>query len=188
MGLYAIFLVALSLAMDAFAVSITNGISVEDFGKKDSIKQGIYFGFFQSAMPVLGWFLGTSVKVYIEAVDHWIAFVLLAGIGGSMIWESLKKDEGDSETKTKLTAKNLVVQGIATSIDALAIGISFAILDVNIFVAALMIGVVAFILSYLGGILGKSLGGFLQKKTEFAGGAILVLIGVKILLEHTIFL
>ena len=163
-----ILLIAVSLAMDAFAVSISNGVSVKGFGKKQAATQGLYFGGFQFLMPVIGWFLGSSVKTYIESVDHWIAFVLLAIIGGNMIRESFGDDEEESG-QSVLTAKVLLLQAVATSIDALAVGI---------------IGVVSFVLSFCGGMLGKGLGNFLQAKAEFAGGAVLILIGIKILVEH----
>lgn len=184
MELFTILLIALSLAMDAFAVSISNGIRILDFGRADAFKQGIYFGAFQFIMPIVGWFLGTSVRGYIEAVDHWIAFFLLVLIGGNMIWESMKKEDVGQERKKILTSKELMIQAIATSIDALAVGISFAVLDVSIISASMMIGLVAFALSFIGGYLGKGLGGFLQKKTEFAGGGLLILIGIKVLIEH----
>lgn len=185
MEMVTIVLIALSLAMDAFAVSISNGVSVRGFGKKQAVKQGLYFGGFQFLMPLIGWFLGTSVKTYIESVDHWIAFALLAVIGGNMIRESLSGDEEKGESV--LTGKVLLLQAVATSIDALAVGISFAILDVNILQAGIIIGVVSFVLSYMGGMLGRQLGNFLQAKAAIAGGIVLILIGCKILLEHTIF-
>ena len=181
-----IFFIAVSLAMDAFAVSIANGACVTNFCKKNAVQQGLYFGGFQFLMPLLGWLLGTSVKNYIEAVDHWIAFGLLALIGGNMILESIKKQEEEIECTVVLTTKNLILQAIATSIDALAVGISFAILDVHIVAAAAIIGIVAFIISYIGGILGTGLGQFLEKKTTFVGGLVLIAIGLKIVFEHTL--
>lgn len=181
-----LFLIALSLAMDAFAVSISNGVSVRGFCGRDAVRQGLYFGGFQFLMPVIGWLLGSSVKNAVEAVDHWIAFFLLAVIGGNMIWESLKKEDGPKETV--LTARVLLLQAVATSIDALAVGISFALLEVNILTAGLLIGVVSFVLSFLGGILGRGLGGFLQAKAAFVGGVVLILIGGKILAEHLFFM
>lgn len=181
-----IFLIAVSLAMDAFAVSISNGVSVKGFGKSHAIKQGLYFGVFQFLMPLIGWVLGSSVKSYIEAVDHWIAFGLLAIIGVNMIRESLS-EEDDEEEATELSPKVLVLQAIATSIDALAVGISFAVLSVNIVQAAVIIGVVAFVFGVAGGILGKKIGGLLQSKAELAGGVVLILIGCKILVEHLFF-
>ena len=170
-----IFLIALSLAMDAFAVSISNGVSVRGFGKKDAVRQGLYFGIFQFLMPLIGWFLGSRVKDCIAALDHWIAFLLLAVIGANMIRESLKEENAQEESH--LTSKVLMLQAIATSIDALAVGISFALLDVNILTAGLIIGIIAFALSFTGGILGKGLGSFLQAKAAFAGGTVLILIG-----------
>lgn len=182
MGTGMIFLIAVSLAMDAFAVSISNGVSVGGFGKKDAMKQGLYFGGFQFLMPVLGWVLGSSVKHYIEAVDHWIAFGLLAVIGINMIRESLSGEE--EEGAAELSVKVLILQAIATSIDALAVGISFAVLRVDILWASAIIGVVAFAFGLMGGVLGKKIGGLLQNKAELAGGVVLLLIGCKILVEH----
>lgn len=181
-----IFLIALSLAMDAFAVSISNGVSVRGFGKKDAVRQGLYFGIFQFLMPLIGWFLGSRVKDCIATLDHWIAFLLLAVIGANMICESLKEENAQEESH--LTSKVLMLQAIATSIDALAVGISFALLDVNILTAGLIIGIIAFALSFTGGILGKGLGSFLQAKAAFAGGTVLILIGLKILVEHLFFM
>ncbi len=177
-----IILIAVSLAMDAFAVSIANGVSVSHFAKKDAIKQGIYFGLFQFCMPLLGWLLGSSIKSVMESFDHWIAFILLALIGGNMILESFQKEE--QKEITALTNKNLILQAVATSIDALAVGVSFAMLSVPIVFAAAVIGIVAFLFSYAGGMLGKHLGAFLQKKASVAGGIVLIAVGVHILLEH----
>lgn len=161
-----IFFIALSLAMDAFAVSITNGITAVEFNHLDAVKQGIYFGIFQFIMPVIGWFLGSSVKDSIEFIDHWIAFILLGAIGGNMIYESFHKPKEicACSKNTCMTAKCLTLQAIATSIDALAVGIGFALLDIDILFSAVIIGLVAFSLSFFGGILGKSLGKLFQKK------------------------
>ncbi len=176
------FLVAISLAMDAFAVSLSNGMSIPQFGTRFAMKQGIYFGFFQFIMPMLGWLLGESVNQYIQALDHWIAFLLLGIIGGNMIKESMEKEK---ECIIKMiTNKELILQAIATSIDALAVGVSFALLQVNIYYACSLIGVVAFLFSYIGGILGKKLGKVLGKKAECVGGILLLLIGIHIVLEH----
>jgi len=184
--LITIFLIAVSLAMDAFAVSISNGVCTRGFGKKDAVRQAAFFGGFQFIMPVIGWFLGCSVKTYIEAVDHWIAFLLLLIIGGNMIYGSIKGGDDDNSCSTSLTNKMLFLQAIATSIDALAVGISFAILDVNILEAGIIIGVVSFVISCLGAYAGKYLGDKLQSKAEIIGGVVLILIGTKILLEHTL--
>ncbi|WP_330698092.1 manganese efflux pump MntP [Anaerotignum sp.] len=178
-----ILLIAVSLAMDAFAVSISNGVSVRGFRKQDAIRQAAFFGGFQFLMPVIGWVLGSSVKTYIEAVDHWIAFILLLIIGGNMIRESLKGDDED-KVSGALTNKMLFFQAVATSIDALAVGISFAILDVNIIQAGVVIGIVSFAISCMGAWAGKYLGDKLQSKAEIMGGIVLILIGTKILVEH----
>ena len=178
---FSIFFIAVGLAMDAFAVSVSNGVSVRGFGVKESALQGFYFGVFQFLMPVIGYLLGSTVQAYIEAVDHWIAFGLLAAIGINMIRESRGEEE---KVNCVLTPKVLLVQAIATSIDALAVGMSFALLKVDIFFAAGVIGVVAFVISFIGGTLGKKLGDMLQSKAELAGGLILICTGLKILVEH----
>lgn len=178
-----IFLIAVSLALDAFAVSVSSGISVPGFGWKQALKMGLYFGVFQAAMPLIGWFLGSSLSIYIVAVDHWIAFALLALIGGRMVWGTLKGGE-EEEAPTDLSAGRLVMLAIATSIDALAVGISMAFMDVQIGVAATVIGLVAFVLSVVGGLAGRKLGGLFQQKAELVGGLVLIGIGIKILVEH----
>lgn len=170
--------------MDAFAVSVSSGISTPGFGWRQALKMGIYFGFFQFAMPLVGWFLGSSVSTYIEAVDHWIAFGLLALIGGHMIWESSTKPCGREDGPVALTAGRLTVLAVATSIDALAVGVSLAFVTSDILPAAAVIGVVAFCLSVLGGLAGRRLGCLFQRRAEIAGGLVLVGIGVKILVEH----
>jgi putative Mn2+ efflux pump MntP len=184
LGFSAIMLIAVSLAMDAFAVSISNGVCIRGFGKKDAIKQAAFFGGFQFIMPIIGWFLGSSVKTYIEAVDHWIAFILLLMIGANMIRESLKNEKEEKSCYRSLTNKMLFFQAVATSIDALAVGISFAILNVNILQAGVMIGIVSFVISCIGACAGKYLGDKLQTKAEIFGGVVLILIGSKILIEH----
>lgn len=180
-----VFLIAVSLALDAFAVSVSGGISVKGFGWRHAVKMGGYFGLFQFAMPLVGWFLGSSVSAYIEAVDHWIAFGLLALIGGRMVWGALKNGCGECEEgPTDLSCRRLLVLAVATSIDALAVGISMAFMDVNILLSAVVIGLVAFFLSVLGGLLGKRLGCLFRRRAEIVGGLVLIAIGVKILVEH----
>lgn len=178
-----ILLIAVSLAMDAFAVSVSTGIAVPGFGVRQAARIGAWCGFFQFAMPLIGWFLGTSVKSYIQAVDHWIAFVLLAFIGGHMVWDALHSACGE-EAVTDLSTKRLFLLALATSIDALAVGVTLAFIDVNILLASAVIGVVAFVLAMLGGLLGRRLGCLFQRRATLLGGAVLVLIGVKILFEH----
>ena len=177
-----IFLIALSLAMDAFAVSVSTGISIPGFGPRQAARIGLWCGAFQFAMPLVGWFLGSSVKTYIEAVDHWIAFGLLALIGGNMILEAVRG--GEEEALTELSVKRLFLLALATSIDALAVGITLAFEPVNILFSAGVIGVVAFALAMLGGLLGHRLGQLFQKRATILGGLVLIGIGLKILLEH----
>ena len=185
MDLIAIFLIAVSLALDAFAVSVSIGISVPGFGWRQAVKMGCWFGAFQFLMPLLGWALGSSVSRYIEAVDHWIAFALLALIGGKMVWESLRKGcGGEEEAPGDLSARRLCVLAVATSIDALAVGVSMAFMPVDILSSAGIIGIVAFVLSVVGGLVGRRLGCLFQRRAELVGGLVLIGIGVKILCEH----
>lgn len=177
-----IVLIAVSLALDAFAVSVSTGIAMPGFSWRQGVKMGLWFGAFQCIMPLAGWALGSSMARYIQSVDHWIAFCLLAVIGGKMIWEA--RGEGGEEAVADLSAQRLCVLAIATSIDALAVGVSMAFMSVNILVAAVVIGVVAFALSLVGGLLGRRLGGLFQRWAQAAGGLVLVGIGVKILMEH----
>ncbi|MGE4213411.1 MAG: manganese efflux pump MntP family protein [Anaerotignaceae bacterium] len=189
MGIVTVFLIALSLAMDAFAVSVSNGIALKNFRVSDGIRMGAFFGVFQCMMPLAGWILGNSVRVYIEAVDHWIAFALLLLIGGNMVNEAGSKndDENDSKCDFVLSNKKLLLQAVATSIDALAVGISFAMLNVDIVGAAIIIGVVCFVISFVGGSLGKKLGEVFEERAELLGGIVLIAIGAKILAEHLLF-
>ena len=191
-GLVEIFLIAVSLALDAFAVSVSSGISVPGFGPRQAVKMGLWFGAFQFLMPLLGWLLGSSVSQYIEAVDHWVAFGLLAVIGGKMAWESLRRGCGEEgEAPPDLSARRLCVLAIATSIDALAVGVSMAFMSVHILASAAVIGVVAFALSVTGGrrlVVGgwgvRGVGCLFQRRAELTGGLVLIAIGVKILIEH----
>ena len=178
-----ILLIALSLAMDAFAVSVSTGIAVPGFGPKEAARIGAWCGFFQFAMPLAGWFLGSSVKSYIEFIDHWIAFGLLALIGGGMIREALSG--GEEEAVTDLSVRRLFFLALATSIDALAVGVTLAFdSSVNILLSAAVIGIVAFLMAMVGGLLGRRLGELFQKRATLLGGLVLVGIGLKILLEH----
>lgn len=177
-----IFLIAVSLAMDAFAVSISTGIAVPGFGPRQAARIGAWCGFFQFAMPLIGWFLGSSVRSYIEAVDHWIAFALLALIGGHMIRDALSG--GGEEAVTDLSTRRLFFLALATSIDALAVGVSMAFMEVNILLASVVIGAVAFLLAMLGGLLGRRLGDLFQRRATLLGGVVLVCIGAKILVQH----
>lgn len=179
-----VFLIAVSLAMDAFAVSVSSGISVPGFGTRQAVKMGLWFGAFQFFMPLAGWYLGTSVSTYIKAVDHFVAFGLLAFIGGNMVWNSLRGGTGEDQVCPDLSPRRLCLLAVATSIDALAVGVSMAFMEVDILLSAAVIGVVAFCLSVVGGLAGRKLGGIFRQRAELAGGLILIAIGVKILVEH----
>ena len=178
-----IFLIGIALSMDAFAVSICKGLSVKKVSAKHVLTVGVYFGGFQALMPMLGFLLGYKFESFITNIDHWIAFVLLAIIGGNMIREALGKDEDDKENDD-FSFRAMLPLAVATSIDALAVGISFAFLGVDIVQAALLIGATTFVLSGVGIFVGNIFGSKYKSKAEFLGGAVLILIGLKILLEH----
>ena len=176
-------LIALGLSMDAFAVSISNGITIQRQRANHALKIGIFFGSFQALMPLIGWSAGLSFRELISGVDHWIAFGLLSFIGCKMIYESRKMGGQGKETKP-LSFPTLLLLSVATSIDALAVGISFALLDISIVTPILVIGAVTFVLSFFGVMTGSKIGHFFEKKIEILGGLILIGIGIKILIEH----
>lgn len=187
MSFVELFLIAVGLAMDAFAVSICKGLQMKKINYRHGAVIALFFGVFQGVMPLLGWFLGSSFGSYITRADHWVAFVLLAFIGGKMIYEALHGDDDEevSEGGDTLDIKELFILSIATSIDALAVGITFALLpDTNIWVSITAIAVVTFVLSLVGVVIGNRFGTKYKNKAELFGGVILVLIGLKILLEH----
>lgn len=180
-------LLGVGLAMDAFAVSICKGLAMRKVNKKQAVVIALFFGGFQAIMPIVGWFLCKGFQNYIEAFDHWIAFALLAFIGVKMIIETLREKEDDvviEEMDPPLDMKEMLMLAIATSIDALAVGISLAALDRPIVEPAAIIGVVTFVISIIGVYIGNFFGNKYKKRAELTGGIILVLIGVKILCEH----
>lgn len=179
-------LIALSLALDAFAVSVSSGVAVPGFGPAQALKLGVWFGAFQFAMPLAGWLLGAGVSAYVEAADHWIAFALLALIGGRMAAGALVQGCGTQARPepAALTPGRLTALAVATSIDALAVGVTFAFLDVKIGPAAAIIGCTTFVLSLAGVAVGNFFGARYKKRAELTGGVILILLGLKILLEH----
>lgn len=229
MNLISVFLIAVGLAMDAFAVSVSTGMTCCDFRWTQNLRMSSMFGLFQCAMPVIGFYAAMRFQSYIENFDHWIAFVLLLFIGGKMLWEAFTSKNADEllegapacpvipgaaagtmtgavpETGTEdasgqgangrkgysaaetLTFKRLIVLAVATSIDALAVGVSFAFLKTDIWVPSIIIGIVAFAFSFAGGFLGRKIGPVLGKTAEIAGGIILCGIGIKILLDHLFF-
>ena len=203
MNIITIILTGFALAMDAFAVSVTKGMTLKNLTKKMAIKIALFFGVFQAAMPLIGWLLGISFQGYIQAIDYWIALILLSILGGKMIYEFYEnrkeakegKNEAVNEASTtleeervreeELSNKELTTLAIATSIDALAVGISFAFLNVNIVSSSTIIGIITFIVCFIGVIAGKKIGGLFKDYAELVGGIILILIGINIFNEHT---
>ena len=182
MALFELFLIAVGLSMDAFAVAVCKGLSMKRIDKKYTLLIALFFGGFQALMPLLGYFLGSQFSFYIEKIDHWVVFLLLALIGGNMIKES--REAAEEETYRGIDYKELLLLAVATSIDALAVGITFAFLKVEIVPAVLLIGCTTFVLSLIGVVVGNLFGARYKSRAELTGGIILILIGVKILLEH----
>ena len=185
MSLFELFLLAIGLSMDAFAVAICKGLSMQQFNQKHAAIIALYFGAFQALMPAIGYLLGSRFQQSITAYDHWIAFILLVLIGGNMVKESF-----DHETETSspsINFKEMLVLAIATSIDALAVGVTFAFLQVSLIPAISIIGITALVMSFLGVKVGHVFGTKYKSKAEFAGGLILIVIGGKILIEHLFF-
>lgn len=182
MSLLTLFITAVGLSMDAFAVSVCKGLALKKITLKKACIVGLWFGGFQAMMPLLGYLLGSQFKQYVEALDHWIAFVLLVLIGTNMIKEALSKDEEKADDS--LSFKTMLLLAVATSIDALAVGITYAFLQVNIVPAVSFIGATTFSLSAVGVKAGSVFGTKYKSKAELTGGIILILIGSKILLEH----
>ena len=182
-----LFLLGVGLSMDAFAVSVCKGLGMRKLDKKQALIIGLYFGGFQALMPLIGWLLGSQFQQYITSIDHWIAFILLGFIGGKMMVEAVR-EWNEEETVEVMDApidhKNMFVLAVATSIDALAVGITFAFLNTPIIEAITIIGITTMVLSIIGVIVGNFFGSRYKSKAEFIGGLILVLLGLKILLEH----
>lgn len=182
MGAIEILLISIGLAMDAFAVSVCKGLAMKKMSWKKAIIIGLYFGIFQAVMPVIGYFLGTTFERFITNVDHWVAFILLVGIGINMVKEAFNKE---SENRNdNVDVKTMLVLSIATSIDALAIGITFACLKIHIVMPVITIGLITFIISVIGVKIGNRFGDKYEKNAEIMGGVILILLGIKTLLEH----
>lgn len=197
MSLFELFLIAVGLSMDAFAVAICKGLGMKKLDMRQALVIGLFFGGFQALMPTIGWFLGAQFAPLVTPIDHWIAFILLAFIGGKMLFDAIKGDdkqetgdgvsqdgEGVKGSAPNLDLRELTMLAIATSIDALAVGITFAFLDVDIVPAASFIGVVTFALSVIGVAVGNQFGSRWGKPSTIVGGVVLILIGVRILLEH----
>ncbi|KPU45108.1 putative manganese efflux pump MntP [Oxobacter pfennigii] len=188
MNLITLVLTAFGLSIDAFAASVTNGIVIHNLKIKHAVKIALYFGFFQAVMPLIGWSVGINFSTYIVEIDHWVAFFVLGYIGIKMVAESFKKEEENevpSKEENPINDKTLFMLAVATSIDALAVGISFSFLNVAILQSAIVIGVITFIISFAGVIFGKKCGILFKKRAKALGGIILALMGFKILMEHT---
>lgn len=185
MGLFELFLIGVGLSMDAFAVAICQGLCMRKFNWRYAFIIALFFGGFQALMPFLGWFLGSRFAGYIQSVDHWVTFALLLAIGGNMVRESMgKEEETKCAVEQHIDLKRLTVLAVATSIDALAVGVTFAFLNVEIAPAVSIIGTTTFILSLIGVAVGNFFGAHYKRHAEFVGGVILILLGAKILLEH----
>ena len=182
MGIVELFLIAVGLSMDAFAVAICQGLGMPRLKAGHAAIIALFFGGFQALMPVLGWILGEQFAHYVTAVSHWIAFALLAFIGGKMLWEAFH-EEHSHEDSSHLDLKELLMLAIATSLDALAVGVTFAFLDVDIAFSAALIGITTFAISFAGVAIGHQFGGRWERPSTIAGGIVLVFIGVKVLLE-----
>ena len=183
-GIGELFLLAVGLSMDAFSVSVCKGLGMRRIDWRTACLLALAFGGFQAGMPVIGWALGSQLLWLIEPIDHWIAFILLAFIGGNMIREAIWGDEEEQEEESGVSAREVLLLAVATSIDALTVGIAFASLSVNIWLSVALIGIVTFTLSLVGVFVGNQFGMRYQKPSQIAGGIILILIGAKVLLEH----
>lgn len=179
-----VFLIALGLAMDAFAVALSGGFAAGKATSRQTLRLAFHFGLFQFLMPILGWAAGLTVQNFIQAFDHWVAFALLAGIGGKMVYESFKTAKEEKKASDITRGAPLILLSLATSIDALAVGLSLSLLRVRILYPSAVIGVVCFALTAFGFTFGSRLGQLLGKRVELLGGLVLVGIGVKILVEH----
>ena len=185
MGFIELFLIAIGLSMDAFAVALCKGLNMRKLNMKHGAIIALFFGVFQAVMPLIGWLFGRQFEKYIVRVDHWVAFALLLVIGGKMIWDAFHEDDETSTCGDHLDTKELVLLAVATSIDALAVGITFAFLQTNIVWAVSLIGFTTFALSLIGVCVGNRFGAKYKSRAEIMGGVVLILIGLKILIEHT---
>lgn len=185
MGVVELFIIAVGLSMDAFAVSVGKGLSLRKIKFSHAMSVGLWFGGFQALMPLIGYFMGTAFSSYVSDFDHWVAFFLLGIIGFNMIRDSFEKD--DDKHDDNFSFRVMLMLAVATSIDALAVGVSFAFLCIDLWLAVAIIGITTFVFSVAGLKIGNVFGNRYKSKAEFTGGVVLVLMGVKILVEHTCF-
>lgn len=201
MSLVSVLLTSFALSMDAFAVSITKGMTMKNITKKIAFKIAFFFGLFQGGMPLIGWLLGISFEKYIKTFDHWIALILLSFLGIKMIYESIKENKKDevamdleinglnqNTSTVDIKTKDLLVLSVATSIDALAVGVSFAFLNISIIEVVTSIAIITFLVCFIGVLIGKKIGPILKNYAEIIGGIILIFIGLNIFNEHTGFI
>ncbi|HKJ05462.1 MAG TPA: manganese efflux pump MntP family protein [Geopsychrobacteraceae bacterium] len=186
MDFLTLFGIAVALAMDAFAVALATSLSLPRLTGRHLFRFGFHFGLFQALMPIIGWLAGLSIREHIEAVDHWLAFLLLGMVGGKMLWEAFHPDIEERSEKDPTRGWSLVMLSIATSIDALAVGLTLSMLGLSIWTPAIVIGLTAGVLTLIGMVLGRRLGMHWGSRVEILGGFILIGIGLKILLEHTL--
>ncbi|MFH1377724.1 MAG: manganese efflux pump MntP family protein [Planctomycetota bacterium] len=186
MSIIPILLIAVGLSIDAFAVAVAASVGLKTVTRRQVFRFAFHFGLFQALMPVIGWTAGGLLDAYIKDWDHWVAFALLAGVGGKMIWEAFQPEDDDQTAKMSDPTRgwSLVILSIATSIDALAVGLSLSLLDISIWTPAIAIGLVTASLTTVGMLIGRRLGVHFGQRTEIVGGLILIGIGVKILIEH----
>ena len=186
MGITGILGIGVGLSMDAFAVALCKGLGMKRVNYRHALVIALFFGMFQALMPVIGWALGTQFERFITPIDHWIAFCLLAFIGGKMLLDAVRNEgcKECGEYRERLDLRELLILAVATSIDALAVGITFAFLHVDIVLSATIIGIITFAISFAGVVVGNRFGARFERPATIVGGAVLVLIGVKILLEH----
>ena len=179
-----LFLIALGVSADAFAVALTKGLHMRRFNLRHAVIIALTFGLFQAVMPLIGWLLGTQFARYITEFDHWVAFALLLLVGGKMLWEAFSSHEDTERDFDRLDVRQLIVLAVATSIDALAVGITFAFVEVSIGWAVALIGVTTAVLAFVGVVVGRRVGARFGKPAEIVGGVVLILIGTRILLQH----
>ena len=185
MGFFSVILTGFALSMDAFAVSVTKGITLKKVNSSIAVKIAFFFGSFQGIMPLIGWLFGKNFEIYIRSIDHWIAVILLSFLGIKMIIETINSEDDNKTNSVYLDNKELIILSIATSIDALAVGVTFAFLNIDIIPICISIGVITFIVCYIGVIIGKKIGSVLKDSAQIIGGIILILIGLNIFNEHT---
>ncbi len=183
MGILELILLSVGLAMDAFSVSVCKGLNMKKLSLKNGAVIALFFGIFQAGMPLIGYFLGSRFADFISSFSHWVAFILLAVIGGKMVFEAVHGGDDDESGEFSLKIGELFILAVATSIDALAVGIVFVAAKVNLILSVSMIGIITFLLSFAGVIIGHKFGSRFEKKAEIAGGIILILIGLKLLLD-----